>query len=201
VTIIIGNPKKFALESGITRAYAHPGLRALGFFVIYIAGRCYGVRTPDATTLACSFDKLQDRIAWRGKHIASFALYPNAGVIADAYRDAIYAPNQHNAVFFGIPQSQFRDLIYNNRLVWAPNGDEAFDDWSHVLQFDVDDRVRLIAFKSKEEGYHHDPNTLKDMWLKADEFYDVLQRWRDEFEKVWAGAPKISEADYGAEEC
>ena len=45
--------------------------------------------------------------------------------------------------------------------MWAPDGDEPFDDASYVLQFDVKDRVRLIAFKSSE-GYLHDPATLSD---------------------------------------
>ena len=36
-------------------------------------------------------------------------------------------------------------------LVSAPDGDEAFDDGSYVLQFDVGDRVRLIAFKRPDQ--------------------------------------------------
>jgi len=83
--------------------------------------------------------------------------------------------------------------------VWAPDGDKAFDDWSHVLQFDVGERVRLIAFKSSEQGYHHAPDTLADAWLEAEEFYRVLEEWRSAFVAEWKLAPKIKESEDGAE--
>jgi hypothetical protein len=75
-------------------------------------------------------------------------------------------------------------------LVWAPDGDEAFDDGSYVLQFDVENRVRLIGFKSDDTD-RYDPATLKDIWLSSDDFYSVLSRWRDAFEAEWETAPKI----------
>src|SRR5258706_8969416 len=180
--VTVGDPSSFAIASAITKAYERLGFRALGFFVIYIGGRRYGVQESDATLLACSFDEVRDRIARRGTHSAPFATEPDAGRIADAYRDAIYAPDQDHESFFGIPQREFRDLIYSNHLGWVPDGDEAFDDGSHVLHFDVEDRVRLIAFKSIEGGYHHDPRTLADRWIDAAEFYRILEEWRDSFE-------------------
>lgn len=197
--ITAGDKRLFSIESEITKAYERLSFRALGYFVIVVAGHRYGVFKPDASMLACSVGQVEDRIRQRGRHTAPFASHPNAGLIANAYRDAIFGPNQDKEVFFGIPQPQFRELIYKNRLVWAPDGDEAFDDRSHVLQFDVGDRVRLIAFKSNEQGYHHDPRTLKDLWLEADEFYGILQQWRDAFQKTWAASSKISEAEDGAE--
>lgn len=126
---------------------------------------------------------------------APFATDPDAGRIADAFRDAIYAPDQEDKIFFGIPQPEFSSHFHSERLVWAPDGDEAFDDWSYVLQFDVQDRVRLIAFRSRDEGYHHAPDTLSDTWLEADEFYRILEQWRDAFQAEWIAAPKIHEAD------
>ena len=67
-----------------------------------------------------------------------------------------------------------------------------------MLHFDIEERVRLIAFKSNEDGYRHDPRTLTDMWLDAAEFYRILQDWRDAFEEEWTCAQKISEPDDGA---
>lgn len=40
--MLLGNPDVFAIESQITTAYAKPGLRALGYFVIYVNGKRYG---------------------------------------------------------------------------------------------------------------------------------------------------------------
>jgi hypothetical protein len=191
--LIIGNTSVLAIESTITRAYERLSFRALGFFVIYVGGRCYGRRSPDSTMLACSYDEAKRRIAGRGCHIAPFANEPDAGSIADAFRNAIYAEEQEEA-YFGIPLSDFGDMIHSKRIVWAADGDEAFDDGSYVLQFDVGDRVRLIAFKSMKNSYLHDPVTCSDVWLAADDFYRILQDWHDAFEAEWASTPKVSEA-------
>jgi hypothetical protein len=142
--------------------------------------------------LACSFDEIRRRIAMRGSHTTPFASEPDGGKIADAFRNALYAEKQHES-HFGIPLAEFAETIHSKRIMWAPDGDEAFDDGSHVLQFDVGNRVRLIAFKSGP-GYLHDPATLSDIWLPTDDFYDVLQNWHDAFLSEWASATKISDA-------
>jgi hypothetical protein len=188
--MIIGDPARFALESRITTAYLEPGLRALGLFVIHICGKRYGVYEPDAALLACSFDQVRERIAWRGKHTFPFSDEPDAGKIADAFRNAIYAPDQEKEMFFGVPHAEFRALFYQTKLVWAPDGDEAFDDGSFVLQFDKEDTVRLIGFKTKELAYEHEPSTLADFWIGATEFYRILEEWSSAFEKEWSAAPK-----------
>ncbi|MFO1512599.1 MAG: Imm42 family immunity protein [Verrucomicrobiota bacterium] len=215
--MLIGNPSNFAIESCISIAYEELGARALGFFVIHIGGRCYGVREPDATWMANSFDEVERRIARRGKHTAPFATELNAGKIIDAARDADYAPDQESKLFLGIPRQEFSNYFSSDRLTWAPDGDEAFDDGSNVLHFDVDNRVRLIGFRLKRcandyphdpaipsvhecvhewefHRYQHAPNSLSDIWLQADEFYHILQTWRDAFEAEWRSAPKLFKA-------
>ena len=52
--MMIGDPGISAIESEITQAYEPVSVRAMGFFVIHMGGRCYGVRRPDATMLARS---------------------------------------------------------------------------------------------------------------------------------------------------
>jgi len=191
--MIIGNPSVLAIESGITRAYERVSLRALGFFVIHVGGRCYGVHEPDATMLACSFDKVERRIASRGRHAAPPLAKLDAGEIANAFRTAFFI-DQEDETYCGIPADEFRNLFYveSRSLVWAPDGDEAFDDGSYVLQFDVKDRVRVIAFTSSED-YLYDPATLSDTWLPAADFYQLLQRWHDAFEAEWTSSLKVSD--------
>jgi hypothetical protein len=191
--MIIGDPSTFAIESGITKAYVRLGFRALGFFVLHIGGRRFGVYAPDATMLACSFGSVEDRIAHRGTHIAPFANEPG-GVLADSFLDAIYAPEEEAKTLFGMTQSELSAFVYSKHLVWAPDGDEAFDDGSSVLQFDVGDRVRLIGFKCSDD-YHHTPGTLSEYWLDADTYYAVLEQWRDAFLAEWSSAQKISEEE------
>jgi hypothetical protein len=89
--------------------------------------------------MGSSFYEVDRRLARRGTHTAPFATEHNAGKIANAFRDAIYAPDQENKQFFGVSQSEFSDIVYSKNLMWAPDGDEAFDDGSYVLQFDVED--------------------------------------------------------------
>jgi hypothetical protein len=191
---MVGDPSVLAVESRITRAYERLSFRAIGYFVIHVGGRRYGVQLPEASMLVCSFDSVARRIARRGEHAAPFASGRDAGLIADAVRRALYADGEERELFFGIPRAEFSELIYSKDIVWAPDGDEAFDDHSCVLQFDVRDRVRLIAFKSSEADYSHDHTTLTDVWLPADDFYKALQNWHDAFEDEWTAMPKVAEA-------
>jgi hypothetical protein len=188
--MVIGNPASFALESRITTAYSELGLRALGLFVIHICGKRYGVYEPEATMLASAFDKARERISWRGRHTAPFSSEPDAGRIADLYRLAIYAPDQENEIFLGHTHEEFRTSFYSSKLVLAPDGSEAFDDGSFVLQFDKEEHVRLIGFKTNKEGYGHEPSSLADVWIGTNEFYRILEEWANAFEREWCAAPK-----------
>ncbi len=193
--MIIGDPRFFAIESRIKDAYESLGLLALGFFILHVGGRSYGQTAIDSTMLACSFNAVEERLTDRGKHTAPFAAESDAGKIADAFRNAIYSEEQEES-YFGISRDDFCNFFYveSNDRMWAPDGDEAFDDGSFVLQFDVEDHVRLIAFRCWEEPgreYLHDPATLSDVWLKADDFYRILQEWRDAFKAEWMAAKKV----------
>lgn len=185
----VGDPRTFAIESSITTAYEQLSLRALGFFVIHVAGRCYGRRESDSTMLACSYDEVKNRITRRGTHIASFATVADAGRIASAVRETLYAP-EPKPTYFEIPDDEFREIIYSRHILWAPDGDEAFDDGSYVLQFDAEDKVRIIAFKDGA-AYGIDRYTLSDIWLSADRFYQVLQDWHSGFETERRTMPQV----------
>ncbi len=190
--MIVGDPSVFAIESGMTRAYERLSLLGLGFFAIHIGGRSYGQRAPESTMLACSYGEVEARISSCGNHTVPFAAQPDGGKIADAFRTALYSDTPQES-YFSLPVSLFSDMIYAKHIKWAPDGDEAFDDGSYVLHFDVEDRVRLIAFQCGE-GYFHDPSTLRDLWLPADDFYRTLQNWHDAFNAEWKSMPKVAEA-------
>jgi hypothetical protein len=166
--MIIGNKQRLAIESKATVFYERLSFLGLGCFVLHIGNKTYGRTEPDATMLACSFDEVERRIRNRGRHTAPFAEEPDGGIIANAFRDAAYDPNPEleDHRFLGMSQDQLRDCFYAQNLVWAPDGDEAFDDGSYVLQFDIGHRVRLIAFRSLPGAYHHDPQTLADVWRR-----------------------------------
>lgn len=185
----VGDPSTLAIESSITQPYERPSQRALGFFILYVGGKSYGVRSPEATLLACSFDAVRHRIARRGEHCVVFGSEPDTAKIVDAVHASMYDDDRHGESFFGMSADELREALGSNEIVWAPDGDAAFDDGGHVLQFDQGDRVRLIAFKNTR-----DPNdvlsTLAEAWMDADEFYELLDKWQTKFEAEWAAALK-----------
>ncbi|MCW3849387.1 immunity 42 family protein [Sphingomonas sp. LB-2] len=183
--MIVGDPESFAIESAITMAIADTSQRALGFFIVHIRGSVFGVRTPDASMLACSFDEVKRRLDGRGTHRMPNLSGIDAPLVAEAVLDAIYG-NSGRSSYFGMTSSEFTDAIYGNRLIWAPDGDEAFDDGSHILQFDVEDRVRLLAFRNLD--CRTDAiNSLREAWIEGDAFYRVLADWSALFAEEWTG--------------
>ncbi|MGB9415176.1 MAG: Imm42 family immunity protein, partial [Acidobacteriaceae bacterium] len=182
--LIVGDPTTFAIESEIAEAYERLGLRALGFFVIHLMGRSYGVTDPVATMLAKSFDTVGERIAKRGRHNPPFPPNADAGEIVTAVSRAIYTDCDERELFFGQSVRGFVNAIQVGRLIWAPDGDEAFDDSSHLLQYDVGDWVRLIAFRRARDPLY-DPESVRETWLTAEVFYGVLQNWYDRFLDEW----------------
>jgi|SRR5208282_3646192 len=108
----------FAIESEITRAFERPSWRGLGFFVIHVIGRRYGVKSPEATMLAVSFDEVERRLSARGNHIAPFA-GAAAIDIANAYTKAFYLDHDENNTYFGMDEGRFQEIINSKRLVWG----------------------------------------------------------------------------------
>jgi len=188
--MVIGDPNVFALESEITVAYDRPGLRALGFFLIHFSGRSFGVRAPNATMLACSFDEVVRRSRQRGEHTATFA-DADALAIATSFRHAVYQDDPPPITAVGIPPLELGYLVYAHNLVWAPDGDQAFDDGSYVLHFDTSAGARLVGFKCHDDGLP-DPATLSDLLVPADHFYSVLIEWIARFEDDWRRTAKVS---------
>jgi hypothetical protein len=176
--MIVGNPAIFAIESGISQVFAGRSNPALGYFVIHLRGNAYGVRSPDATMLGCSFDAVVRRLAQRGEHRADFGAESTAADIADAVLAAEYDGNRQHESFFGMPADELRDLIHAGNIQWAPDGDEAFDDGSNVIHFDHGEQVRLIAFGNSD----YSASSLAELWMPAADFYALLDEWRQRFE-------------------
>jgi len=185
--MIVGDKNVFAIETYISKAYNRSSFLALGYFVVYILGARYGVYKSDATMLGCSFDEVEQRVKARGAHVAKFTEHLSAGIIADGFRIAIYCSEPHE-----VDQTTL-DVIElfkkDNRFVWAPDGDAAFDDGSYILHFDCGDQVRLIAFRCNSNGLH-DPATMMQLWIPEDKFYSVLETWLCDFHAQWVGLEK-----------
>ena len=190
--MLIGNPAVFAIESEITRAYDRSSSRALGFFVLHVQGRRFGIKSPEASMLAVPFDDVAARILARGNHKVPCA-EANATEVAEAVTRAIYLDHSKDETFFGMSDAQFKRAIFSNRVLWGPGLDECFDDGSYLLHFDIREQVRIIAF-SRPDAFI-DPASVREVWLAAHEFYSILQQWHNAFLAEWVSAAKIDPLD------
>lgn len=177
--MIVGDCCVFAIERRITEAVESLSQLALGFFVIHVGGRAFGVREPDASMLGCSFREVDHRVQRRGTHVFPMLADVPAGDLAEAYLDAVYRDSPRME-YFGLSQRHFLDALHSSRSIWAPDGDEAFDDGSHVLQFDVEGRVRIIAFMNTALPDELS-GTISEEWVDADLFYGIASGWKTLF--------------------
>ena len=172
--------------SEITWACEQLSQLALGFFVVHVAGRCYGIRKPDASMLGVSFDQVDKRIARRGSHNPPFPMNAAAADVAYSFRRAIYDESGEGERFFGMSVPQFSEAISSNHVQWV--SDEEFDDSSYVLQFEDENEVRLVAFTGTLTFVMS--RLVCVTFLSQNEFYWILQVWRDRFKDEWTSLPK-----------
>lgn len=183
--MIKGDADNFAIESMIHEVFPKESLMALGSFLIHVAGKTYGVSSPTATMLACSFDSVRRRIANRGKHKADFSQEQSQKIV-DRYLKLYYADSAEKDAASTFDYESCRFQIESNDLVMAPDGDAAFDDLSHVLQFDLGEKVRIIAFRNcpnKSETFE----SISELVLDEKVFYSVLESWAISFAKEREG--------------
>jgi hypothetical protein len=177
-----GNSTMFHIRSGISKYYQSSGFLALGYFCISINGKQYGVYREDATWLANSYDSAKYRISRRGQHVIPIDMMGAGSDVAQSYIDAIYSDRSSRVEFCGLTREAFVDGIYACDVQCAPDGDRAFDDGTHGLQFDLGDRVRLIFFKYNDQ-YQLQEDTFSDVILDGEVFYGTLASWVAWFER------------------
>jgi hypothetical protein len=190
--MIFGQVEAFAIECVISEAYSSVSIKANGIFVIYLDGFRFGIRETNATALGGIIGRLLDRVSMRGKHHAPFAEKADAEKIALALLEVFYSDHyskqDSKKLLLNTPYSKLEKICLNSDLRWAPGGEEAFDDGSHVLQFDIGDKVRLVGF-IHQPGFV--PSDLRDVWLPAELFYGTLVQCYHWFEREWGCAEKV----------
>lgn len=177
---LVGDKSRFAIETYIARPYECLGQLALGYFILYVGGQTYGVQSADATMLACSFDAVSRRLSRRGMHIAVFGSETSLEKLVQSVHDALYEDISAETQFWDMSIEEFINQLITHEIILAPDGDAAFDDGSQVLQFDMGDDVRLVAFKNSADSTTG-TNMLVDVKMDGEEFYKILKDWRDKF--------------------
>jgi len=160
--MLFGDRSIFAIDCEIASRY--PPHQALGKFVVYLAGCRFGVDEPDASMLGNSIDAIGQRLLNRGRHTRRPFDATPAVEIANAYLGGVYRGDGGEHVDW-------------STIVWVPDGDEAFDDGSHILQMDTGASVRLIGFKNMGDALSTDD--VVELTMLPDAFYSVLARCAD----------------------
>lgn len=177
--MIIGDASIFAIDSSVTAVYSVSDMKVLGSFCFHVAGKSYGVQHPQATMLACSVDAIQARIARRGAHLSSFSSR-SAAHVARLYLAGLYGVHYDTEEGLRTEAQSFAQESQLAQWVMAPDGDEAFDDGSHVLQFDLRNKVRLIAFRN-EDGLDAMLDSISEVEMEEERFYSLLRDWDNAF--------------------
>lgn len=184
--MLFGNVERFAIESQVTRYCPNRGFMALGYFNLHVAGSRFGVRAPDATMLACSLDEVGRRLERRGRHAAPELASCSKEPIIGSFLKSLYAPALSLPEIEGINASEAGRIFHQGNLIFAPDGDEAFDDGGHALQWDEGSSVRLIAFVNHAEELMTLSSSV-EMRMDSHEFYGILSEWHRSFRVAWNG--------------
>lgn len=179
-SFMVGNSERFAIETHVEMVVPKASQLALGYFAIHINGTVYGVREPDATLLACSYDLICSRLGRRGMHLSQLATNYPAEELVRCIQLAIYEECPPGQCLLGMSPSQLLDELTINELILAPDGDEAFDDGSNIIQFDVGERVRIVGFKNWPDEKSQ-IGSISEIYMPTAEFYEILECWREEF--------------------
>lgn len=182
IVISSGDKKSFAIHSSLLERFPGTGGLALGSFVIFINGHHFGKLEEDATLLGCSLDGVRRRVKMAGMHVPAFDGFSDASEIAEAYVESIHR-DEGRCDYFGMDVEEFLNELYGKDLILAPDGDQAFDDGSVVLQFDLGEGVRIISFKLSEDDRCLFFG-LEEIFLPKEYFYDVLIDWIARFENA-----------------
>ncbi|MCV9961080.1 immunity 42 family protein [Pararhizobium sp. BT-229] len=166
--MIIGDVNRLAIESEILFAVPSVSQLAVGFFVVHVAGVEFGVREPDATCLGCSVEQVESRLAMRGTYVNEHLSGVPGDALAAAYLSIFYGGWDGNSTT--LTKQDFLEAD----VTWCPDGDEAFDDGSHILHLDKKDEVQILAFRNDDNARVAD---LVTQIIPADEFYSILETW------------------------
>lgn len=179
--IVLGHSDSFMLDTCVS--FIYPGNRitnAIGWFNIWISGHRYGCHEPDSTALAHSYDCVGAIIRNRGGHTSALSEY-SADDVALRLGGACFGDLEFTEVQGMSSDELYADVI-RRRLWWAPDGDEAFDDGSNVILFDVGAHVRLVGFRMTDDA--ESVVDVHESTVPEAVFYDLLIEWRNGFEKA-----------------
>lgn len=184
IKISSGNRSIFGIESGVFEFIENPNQLGIGYFIIQMDGKEFGVKKERATILGNSYWEIKARLARKGRHTISFGEVASAAAISCSIANIIYNRHFKSEILNAEEIDELVRKLYENDLVWAPDGDSAFDDGSHIIQIDCENYVRLICFNN-DETEDATLNSIVDLKISSLEYYGILADWRAQFSQNW----------------
>lgn len=192
--MIVGDPTIFAIESSITEAYEEPNRQALGYFLLHVAGRSFGVRDPQAMFLTFPVQRLRSMVRHRGKHRTAIDPTVPLAEMFEAVMSIWLAEDRETKSHFGMTADELSDELFSKGVVWVPDSGTNINDFTHCVLFDCGDRVRVIAFKYPfldKPTFAEVRQSAAEAWLSADTFYGILATWLNRFEDERSATAKL----------
>lgn len=165
--MLIGNKDRFAIEINIDEIYNNHFIGS-GSFLVYVNGFCYGVKEEYATYFMCIAGELDE---FSNKMI-------NSNLNIDDYSKEDIAK-----CFYGLRFSDYDLSSYDTDFLekvrhlkeWAP--ESAFDDRTHLIHFDDNNKTRIVIFKSctLNDVYVVKSDTVQEIIIPREEFCDVIR--------------------------
>ena len=169
--MIVGDRSRFAVEIELHPDSPKSISTGFGLYRFWIADQPYGRSAPDASCLAASCDALRERLGQRGHHDATGMPTGNPlGILERAYWLIYRVTDVHIAS----RQASAQEVAQARRLMMAPDGDEAFDDGSFVVQWDDRGVVGLAAGLVGEGDGPMIVDPVRSIRLGTVDFYDVV---------------------------
>lgn len=147
---------------------------AIGSYQLRLGEQWYGRSEESATALNISRDYAVS-FAESARRLSSELSGLSAEALATGYISVIYKEEPKNALEEALSTTEF-----SRKHTIAPDGDEGFDDGTHILVFAINDSIRLIGMRF--DG--HNISDITDVVVPAKEFAEKLKDWSRWFDSI-----------------
>ena len=167
INMVLGNTNRFAIEVNVNNLF-HDEYIGEGNFIVHINNFSYGLREEYATVYLCIIDILKNF------HLE----FKNTDLGLEKFSKNEIAMYHYMQKYGEVDSTEYDKFLLQKTqhlTEWLP--ESAFDDGSHVLHFDVDEKVRLIGYKSCsiDEHFCVEESSVNEIFIPRIEFAEILR--------------------------
>ncbi|MCA9290144.1 MAG: hypothetical protein KDA25_03385 [Phycisphaerales bacterium] len=166
---LFGDQQRFAVEVRYGSDSARDIGSAFGRFRLWIRGQSFGCPGDSSSCFAPSGESLRQRWRQRGQHHADWVDRERPLAALREVHELVYLLTDDDLAERGLQPNRVAEAV---NLMMAPDGSEAFDDGSLVIQWDTDDQVIVAGTIVTDEGVD---DSIALIALANNEFYGIIQ--------------------------